>query len=118
MSKLLAWGRMAVPAGAETDFRAAKRIEQYRLGGQALYLPQGLRWQVLPLKEIRGAEPSRRVITAGHCVTVREEKPALDLHLGEESLTLNFERAESRDQVLAALKAYLEGGKHESAGSD
>jgi hypothetical protein len=111
MAKLISLYKGEIPAGAEEDFRGARRLEQYRLGERALYLPQGLRWGVLPLASIRGAEPARRVITAGHCVTVREEKPALDLVTEEGSLTLNFERAESRDAVLAALRGVLEGGK-------
>ena len=88
----------------DADFRGAKRIEQYRLGAEALYLPQGLRWQYLPLREIRKAEPSHRVITAGHCVTVREEKPALDLIADAGTVTLNLERKESVEAILAALK--------------
>ena len=27
------------------DFRAAKKLEQYRLGEKAVYLPRGLSWE-------------------------------------------------------------------------
>ncbi len=85
------------------DFRSARRLEQYRLGEKALFLPRGLRWDYLPLEEIRRAERSRRVISAGHCVTVREEKPALDLETGSGTYTLNLEKPASAESLLAAL---------------
>jgi hypothetical protein len=85
------------------DFKNAQRLEQYRLGKLAVYLPRGLSWEYLPLTGITRAERSRRVITAGHCVTVREEKPAVDLWAGESCFTLNLERPASARIVLDAL---------------
>ena len=86
------------------DFRAAKKLEQYRLGEKAVYLPRGLSWEYIPVGEIRRAERSRRVISAGHCVTVREEKPAVDLTAGEKQFTLNLEKQASAQLILQALK--------------
>ena len=85
------------------DFRAAQKLEQYRLGEKALYLPRGFSWEYIPRSEIRRAEGSRRVITAGHCVTVREEKPAVDLTTDRGVFTLNLEKRSSAETVLAAL---------------
>ena len=85
------------------DFKNAQRLEQYRLGRLALYLPRGFAWEYLPLSEITRAERSRRVITAGHCVTVREGKPAVDLLAGESSFTINLEKPASAQIVLDAL---------------
>ena len=85
------------------DFRAAQKLEQYRLGRLALYLPRGLAWDYLPLSEIRSAHPSHRTISAGHCVTVREEKPAVDLDTDTGSFTLNLEKPASARAVLKAL---------------
>ena len=85
------------------DFRAAKKLEQYRLGEKAVYLPRGLSWEYIPVSEIRKAERSHRVITAGHCVTVREEKPAVDLETEAGVFTLNLEKPDSAAAVLDAL---------------
>ncbi len=87
------------------DFRAARRVEQYRLGQDALYLPKGLRWEYIPLAEIRSAQASRRVVSAGHCVTVREEKPAVDLQTDAGVVTLNLERKENMQLILDAVSA-------------
>ena len=89
---------------AKQDFRDAVRVEQYRVGREAIYLPQGLRWMYIPYSQITRAEQSRRVISAGHCVTVREEKPAVDLIIGEETLTLNLEKADNAQTVLDAIR--------------
>ena len=85
------------------DFRAAQKLEQYRLGEKALYLPRGFSWEYIPRSEIRRAEDSHRVISAGHCVTVREEKPAVDLVTDSGVFTLNLEKRSSAEAVLAAL---------------
>lgn len=88
------------PAG---DFRAAQRIEQYRLGAEALYLPVGLRWHYIPLSAVEKAEKAHRVISAGHCVTVREERPALRLETRGGPVLLNLEKAASLPRLLEAL---------------
>ncbi|MBR5094583.1 MAG: hypothetical protein IK095_05770 [Oscillospiraceae bacterium] len=89
---------------AAEDFRAARKVEQYRIGRAALYLPQGLRWGYIPYAEIQSAELSRRVISAGHCVTVREEKPAVDIKTAAGLTTLALERPESMQLVLDAVR--------------
>ena len=85
------------------DFHAARKLEQYRLGEKAVYLPRGLAWEYIPRCAILRAERSRRVITAGHCVTVREEKPAVDLITEAQVYTLNLEKAASAGTVLELL---------------
>ena len=91
-------------ADAAEDFRAAQKVEQYRLGKEAVYLPQGFRWEYLPRRGILRAEQSHRVISAGHCVTVREEKPAVDLIGKDQTWTLNLEKPASMQTVLADLR--------------
>ena len=87
------------------DFRSARRIEQYRISGKALYLPEGLRWRYLPLTEIRKADESFRVISAGHCVPVREKRPELDLETEAGTIHLQLEKQESLQAILDAMKA-------------
>ena len=89
---------------AKEDLRGAEKVEQYRLGARALYLPRGLSWEYIPLEAVDKAERSHRVISAGHCVTVREEKPAVDLTAGEKQFTLNLEKQASAQLILQALK--------------
>ena len=91
------------------DFRAAKKLEQYRLGEKAVYLPRGLSWEYIPVSEIRKAEHTHRVISAGHCVTVREEKPAVDLRAGDKIFTLNLEKPASARLILETLAKSGEG---------
>ncbi len=93
-----------LPDAAE-DFRGAKRIEQYRISEKALYLPEGLRWKYLPFSAIDKAEESFRVISAGHCVPVREKRPELDLTVGSETVHLQLEKAASMQTVVDLLKS-------------
>ena len=101
-------------ADVKEDFRTARKVEQYRVGARALYLPRGLSWEYVPLAEIHSGEQSYRVVTAGHCVTVREEKPAVDLVTPAGKLTLNLEKKASMQLVLDALRACGPEGSEEA----
>lgn len=85
------------------DLRAAQRIEQYRVGREALYLPAGLRWNYIPLSQIRSAGQAHRTVSAGHCVTVEMKMPTLSLETSAGPMTLNLEKPESLQKLLAAI---------------
>ncbi|MBR0040069.1 MAG: hypothetical protein IJP64_01670 [Oscillospiraceae bacterium] len=91
-----------IPHAAE-DFRAAVKVEQYRIGKEAVYIPSGLRWNYVPLFAVSAAEDSRRSVTAGHCVTVTEIKPAVELATEAGRFTLNLERPDSVGKILDAI---------------
>lgn len=88
---------------AKADFRAAERVEQYRLGKQAVYIPAGLKWNYIPRSEIRQASSSHRTVSAGHCVTVQVRTPSLELVTSAGPFDLNLEKQASLDRLLAAL---------------
>lgn len=88
------------------DFRSAQRIEQYRIGKAALYIPAGLRWNYIPFSAIRSAAEAHRTVSAGHCVTVEMKMPMLELETSAGRMTLNLEKAESLQKLLDAI-----GGK-------
>ena len=90
-------------ANAAEDFRGALKIEQYRVGKEAVYMPAGFSWNYVPLSAVSAAEDSRRSVTAGHCVTVTEIKPAVDLVTGAGRFTLNLERTDSPQKILDAI---------------
>ena len=85
------------------DLREAVRIEQYRVSKKAVYLPEGLKWKYLPLAAVTGVEESFRVISAGHCVPVREKRPEIDLSTEAGTIHLQLEKPESMRAMLAAL---------------
>lgn len=87
------------------DFRTSAKIEQYRIGKEALYLPEGLRWKYLPYRAIRQADESFRVISAGHCVPVREKRPEIDLVIETGTVHLSLEKPESLRKLLDAINA-------------
>ena len=90
-------------ADAAEDFRSALRVEQYRIGKEAVYLPAGFRWDYVPLSAVVSADGSHRSVTAGHCVTVTERKPAVALITGTESFTLNLDKSENVQKILDAI---------------
>ena len=85
------------------DFKNAQKIEQYRLGKQALYFPAGLRWEYLPLAAIENVEGTHRSVTAGHCVTVTERKPAVEFKTAVGSFQFNLEKPANMQKVLDAI---------------
>lgn len=90
-------------AAVKDDFRAAERVEQYRLGRGAVYIPAGLKWTYIPKTEILQATPSHRTVSAGHCVTVQVRTPSLALLTTAGSFELNLEKQASLDRLLADL---------------
>ena len=89
---------------AAEDFRGAERIEQYRLGSAALYIPAGLRWNYIPLSAIESAEEAHRVVSAGKCVSVEVKRPTLRLTTGVGEFSLNLEKPESLQKMLRLLR--------------
>ena len=87
------------------DFRSAQRIEQYRISEKALYIPEGLRWKYLPLDGVKQVEESFRVISAGHCVPIREKRPEIDL-VTETGTTvhISLEKQESMQKLLDVIR--------------
>ena len=86
------------------DFRGALKVEQYRVGKEAVYFPAGFRWEYLPLSAVKSAEESYRSVSGGHCVTVTERKPAVDFTTEYARFTLNLERIESVRKVLDTIE--------------
>ena len=86
------------------DFKDALRVEQYRISNRALYLPEGLRWKYIPLGEIEKVEESFRVISAGHCVPVREKRPEIDLLTAVGIIHISLEKPESMQKILDLLQ--------------
>ena len=89
--------------GAAEDFRGAVKVEQYRIGKKAVYIPAGFSWNYVPLSLVTAAEESHRNVTAGHCVTVTERKPAVDLMTDAGSFTLNLDKIDSIQKILDAI---------------
>ena len=88
------------------DLRGAQKVEQYRLGAKALYLPEGLRWNYIARAEILSAKDAHRTVSAGHCVTVELRMPTVQLETSAGPMILTLEKPESAQTLLAAL-----GGK-------
>ena len=86
------------------DFRAAKRIEQYRIGKTALYMPEGFLWNYIPVSEIRGVEESYRVLPGGHCNPIRAKRPELDIITESKTYPLPLDREESVGKFISTLK--------------
>ncbi len=91
-------------ASAAEDFKNASRVEQYRVGAEAFYIPSGFRWSYIPFSAILSAEESHDTVTAGHCVTVRERRPSLQLKTVAGDFSYPLDKAESLRKLLAAIR--------------
>ena len=60
-------------------------------------------WEYVPLSAVVSADGSHRNVTAGHCVTVTERKPAVALITDAGSFTLNLDKADSVQKILDAI---------------
>ena len=94
---------ITIPAPAQ-DLKSAKRVEQYRVSENAVYIPAGLRWTYIPVCAIESAESSQRSVTAGHCVTVTERLPSLQILAAGQVFTLALEKPDSAGKILELIK--------------
>ncbi len=63
-----------------------------------------------PLTEIQKVEESFRVISAGHCVPVREKRPEIDICTEEGTVHMQLEKQESMKEILNAIGAVTKHG--------
>ena len=90
---------------ARKDLRGAEKIEQYRLGNEAVYIPAGLKWKYIPRSSIQSASSSHRTVSAGHCVTVEVKTPSLEIVTSAGSFDLHMEKTASLERFLECLNA-------------
>lgn len=86
------------------DFRTAQRVEQYRVGNVALYMPEGLRWNYVPFNEIQNAEESFRVLPGGHCNPIRAKKPTLEITTSAGLHSIPLDRPGSAGKILCRIR--------------
>ena len=67
-------------------------------------MPEGLRWNYIPLSEIQLAEEGVRVLPGGHCNPFRAKKPKVDITAEEKQYQLPLDHPESVEKILAAIK--------------
>ena len=87
----------------DVDFRKAQKVEQYRVGELALYIPAGFKWDYLPYDAVDSLEESHRNISSGKCVSVTEKKPVVDLKTTG-VIKINLEKPDSVGKILDAIK--------------
>ena len=89
--------------GAGDDLASAVRIEKYRLGEKAVYLPEGFKWNYIPRSLIREMSSFETNVRAGHCVTVRITRPTLELKTDSGTFRLDFDREERLEKMREML---------------
>lgn len=85
------------------DFARGQKVEQYRVGELAIYMPAGFKWDYLPFSAVDSAEESHRNISSGKCVSVTEKKPVVDLMTTTGVIKINLEKPDSVGKILDAL---------------
>ena len=103
MSKYVTLIPGAEISDAKKDFSDAVRIEQYRLGKEAVYIPAGLKWNYIPKSAITGVSSSSRTVSAGHCVTVEVQTPSLEIVTSAGCFDLYLEKQASLNRFLEDL---------------
>lgn len=94
---------------AKEDYRASKRVEQFRAGGEAIYFPAFPGTQYLPYKSLTAVKSKNTAITvAGTC---GKQLPMVCLRLYYDGIHKDFmfEKSKNVDTVLAAIAACCPG---------
>ena len=88
---------------AQEDCKAARRIDRYRVGEKALYLPYGFGWKYILKEDIIDVETSHANIRQKGCMATPLRIPAavVTTKFGAEKLV--FDRVKSLDLLVEAL---------------
>lgn len=102
---LKAYSKQWLSREAEGDYKRSQRIESYRIGEQFLFLPVGISWKYIPLKEIQRTEAGQwKYSGKGCCVRVNMELPSLEVFCGELQISLRFNVESSVKQMRKAIE--------------
>ena len=94
------------PRDVGEDFRSSRRLEKYRLGKTALYIPAGFGWEYLPLSDISSIRRITRVIQSENGVCpFAMEVPGVRLYYHGKDMVLETEKEKSAAAVMAAFEA-------------
>ena len=87
------------------DFRKSRRIEKYRIGEAAVYIPAGFAWKYLLLKDIQKVIRGRWFIQSDNGVApFAMEAPAIRLRFPDGEEILQLEKKKNAESVLALLE--------------
>ncbi len=87
------------------DFRKSRRIEKYRIGAAAVYIPAGFAWKYLLLKDIQKVIRGRWFIQSDNGVApFAMEAPAIRLRFPDGEEILQLEKKKNAESVLALLE--------------
>lgn len=86
------------------DFKKSKRVEKYRIGEKAVYIPAGFSWKYLLKEDIQLVRKGKWLIQSENGVApFSMEAPALRLrHPGGESV-LELEKEKNAEKALALI---------------
>lgn len=96
----------------QEDFRRSLRVEKYRIGALAVYIPAGFSWRYLLREEIRQVRTGRRIISSenGVCPFSMEAPAIRLLHAGGEEI-LELENEKKAGKIEELLSACVKPGK-------
>lgn len=88
---------------AGADIKLSEKIEKYRISDKAVYIPCGLKWQYLPLSEIKAVNPAINLVTAESCSGFEAQLPALRVEYGGEKLYMEFNKKDAAEKMKSKL---------------
>ena len=87
------------------DFRKSRRIEKYRIGAAAVYIPAGFAWKYLLLEDIQKVIRGRWLIQSDNGVApFAMEAPAIRLRFSDGEEILQLEKKKNAAEILALLE--------------
>ncbi len=91
------------------DLKRAVTIEQYKVGNEAVFFPDGFNWQYLPYREIKAVIRAKSLDSTDRwLVKYAVEKPSIRLLFRDSFKILILERDRNADTLASVLKEYRE----------
>ena len=106
MGKFIPYDENFTIANPEADYKTAEKIDKYRIGTEAFYMPAGFKEQYIPLGIIEHAEARSRIYSANTCTGgAGMNVPVLVLTIGGKKEILQFGKLDKARLAEALLSA-------------
>ncbi|MBQ2960309.1 MAG: hypothetical protein IJE09_03690 [Oscillospiraceae bacterium] len=90
---------------AKEDYRASKRVEQFRYGAEAIYFPAFPGTQYLPYKSLTKVKSKNTAVSVAGTCGKQIPMVCLRLYYGDTFKDFMLEKKKSEDMILEAIAA-------------
>ncbi|MCR5100430.1 MAG: hypothetical protein K6B41_03640 [Butyrivibrio sp.] len=95
---------------AQQDFKNSTKYEKFRLGNEAVFIPDGFGWKYFPLSRVKNAKKVKRTVSSDNGVApFSMDAPAIILEYDEDIIVLDMNNEKKTIEFFELLSSRIGG---------